>query len=142
VRLQIIEAIKRTANGVAVGYGVPADRMPIVTVSESEITPPTINDPAFADRMRAVAVKTLGAEHVLPGRPDMGSEDFGLFSLGNTIPSVFIRLGASDPVKLADSLKSGVPLPGPHSPFFAPVYEPTLRTGVIAMTALALDALK
>ena len=72
----------------------------------------------------------------------MGSEDVGLFSLNGTIPAVMFRLGASDPGKLAESLKTGVPLPGLHSPLFAPVYEPTIRTGVIAMTALTLDVLK
>ena len=142
VRLHMIEAIRSTANGVAIAYGVAPDRMPIVTVSETEVTPPTINDPAFADRLRAVAIATLGADHVQTGRSEMGSEDFGLFSLDGTIPSVFVRLGAVDPGKLAESQKTGVPLPGPHSPFFAPVYEPTLRTGVTAMTALALDILK
>jgi amidohydrolase len=142
LRLKMIDDIRHTAEGVAIAYGVPADRMPIVTVSETEITPATLNDPAFAERLRAVAVTTLGADHVVAGRAEMGSEDFGLFSLNNTIPSVFIRLGASDSGKLADSLKTGVPLPGPHSPFFAPVYEPTLRTGVTTMTALALAILK
>ncbi len=142
VRLHMIDAIRSTANGVAIAYGVAPDRMPIVTVSETEVTPPTINDPAFAGRLRAVAIATLGADHVQTGRSEMGSEDFGLFSLDGTIPSVFVRLGAVDPGKLAESLKTGVPLPGPHSPYFAPVYEPTLRTGVTAMTALALDILK
>ena len=142
VRLNLIEGIKRTANGVAIAYGVPADRMPIVTVSETEVTPPTINDPAFAERMSAVAAAALGQEHVVTIRSEMGSEDFGLFSLGGAIPSVFVRLGAVDRAKLADSHKTGVPLPGPHSPLFAPVYEPTLRTGVITMTALSLDVLK
>ena len=72
----------------------------------------------------------------------MGSEDVGLFSLSGTIPAVMFRLGASDPAKLAESIKSGVQLPGPHSPLFAPVYEPTIRTGVTELTAMALDILK
>jgi len=142
VRDQIIDAVRRTADGVAVAYGVPADRMPIVNVSQTEIAPATINDPAFAERLRKVAIATLGEQHVLVGESIMGSEDVGLFSLNGTIPAVMFRLGASDPGKLAESLKTGVPLPGLHSPLFAPVYEPTIRTGVIAMTALTLDVLK
>ena len=35
VRDQIIADIRRTAEGIAIGYGVPADRMPIVTVSQT-----------------------------------------------------------------------------------------------------------
>ena len=142
VRDQIIAAIRRTAEGVAISYGIPADRMPIVTVSKTEITPPTINDAAFAARIRSIAEKTLGADHVQEVKPIMGSEDFGLFSLEGRIPAAMFWLGASDPAKVAESEKTGVQLPGAHSPLFAPVYEPTIRTGVTTMTAMALDILK
>ena len=61
VRDQMVAAVKRTAEGVAVGYGVPQDRMPIVTASQSEIAPATYNDPALAERLRGVAAAALGA---------------------------------------------------------------------------------
>ena len=90
----------------------------------------------------SLAAATLGAGHVVPAKAVMGSEDVGLFSLNGTIPAVMFRLGATDPATLADSLRSGKQLPGPHSPLFAPVYEPTIRTGVTALTAMALDVLR
>jgi hippurate hydrolase len=142
VRDQIIAAVKRTADGIATGYGVPASRMPIVTVSQSEITPATYNDPGLADRLRTIAVAALGADHVAVAESVMGSEDVGLFSLDGKIPAVMFRLGAADAGKLAHAKETGVPLPGPHSPLFAPVYGPTITTGVTAMTAMALDLLK
>ena len=142
VRDQIIADIRRTAEGIAAGYGVPQDRMPIVTVSQSEITPATYNDPAVAERLRAVAIAALGADHVQPAESVMGSEDVGLFSLDGKIPAVMFWLGAADPGKLAHARETGVPLPGPHSPLFAPVYAPTITTGVTAMTVIALDLLK
>jgi len=142
VRDQIIAAVKKTAEGVAIAYNMPADRMPTVTVSQSEITPATINDPAFAERLAKVATATLGAGRVVPAKAVMGSEDVGLFSLNGAIPAVMFRLGATDPATLADSIKTGKQLPGPHSPLFAPVYEPTIRTGVTALTAMALDVLR
>jgi hippurate hydrolase len=142
VRDQIIAAIRRTADGIATGYDVPANRMPIVTVSQTEITPATYNDPALAERLRKVAVATLGEGHVAPADSVMGSEDVGLFSLDGKIPAVMFRLGAADPAKLTQARETGVPLPGPHSPLFAPVYGPTITTGVTAMTAMALDLLK
>jgi hippurate hydrolase len=142
VRDQIISAVRKTAEGVAVAYGMPADRMPEVTVSQTEITPATLNDPAFAERLRTVAVKAIGSEHVQTVLPVMGSEDVGLFSLNGSIPAVMFRLGASDPVKLAAATKAGKTLPGPHSPLFAPVYEPTIRTGVTALTAMAINILQ
>jgi amidohydrolase len=142
VRDQIIAAVRRTAEGVAVAYGIPPNRTPIVTVSQTEITPATINDPAFAERLRTIAVATLGARHVVTVAPVMGSEDVGLFSLNGAIPAAMFRLGASDPAKLAESLKTGVSLPGPHSPLFAPIYEPAIRTGVTALTAMAMNILR
>jgi amidohydrolase len=142
VRDQIIAAVRKTAEGVAVAYNMPADRMPIVTVSETEITPATINDTALAERLRKVAIATLGADHVEVSEPVMGSEDVGLFSLNGTIPAVMFQLGAVDPAKIAESKASGKQLPGLHSPLFAPMYEPTIRTGVVEMTSMAISLLQ
>ncbi len=142
VRDQIIAAVKRTAEGIAIGYGVPEDRMPIVNVSQSEITPATYNDPALAERLRKIAVATLGADRVEEADSVMGSEDVGLFTLDGKIPGVMFRLGASDPDKLTHAKETGVPLPSMHSPLFAPVYAPTITTGVTALTAMALGLLK
>jgi amidohydrolase len=141
-RDQIIEAVRRIAEGIAVGYGVPQDRMPVVTVSKTEYAPVNVNDPALADRLRAVAQKTLGADHVETTDATMGSEDVGEFSLGNKIPELMFWLGAAEPAKLAHAREIGVPLPAMHSPLFAPDYKPTIETGVTAMTAMAMDLMK
>jgi len=140
VRDQVIAAVRRTAAGLAEAYGVPADRMPIVTLPEA--TPVTFNDPALAQRVRASAGAVLGKERVVEARPVMGSEDVGTFSLDGQIPAVMYWLGAADPAKLAESRKSGAALPGLHSALFAPDYDPAIRAGVTAMTAVALDLLK
>ena len=140
VRDQIVADIRRTANGLAEAYGVPPDRMPIVKLGES--TPPTLNDGALNERLRAVATVALGKDRVLEGRAVMGSEDVGLFTLDAKIPGTMYWLGAADPQKLAESRKTGVPLPSPHSALFALVYAPAITTGVTAMTAMALDLLK
>jgi hippurate hydrolase len=140
VRDQIVAAVRRTAQGLAESYGIPADRMPTVTLGES--TPATLNDPALNERLYAAAAAALGTERVLEARAVMGSEDVGLFALDGKIPAVMYWLGAADPEKLAESRKSGVALPGLHSARFAPVYAPAITTGVTAMTAMALDLLK
>jgi amidohydrolase len=139
-RDQIVADIRRTANGLAEAYGVPADRMPALTIAES--TPVTINDVAFAARLHSFAAEALGKDRVFDSPPVMGSEDAGLFSLNGQIPFVMYWLGAADPDKLAESRKTGVPLPSLHSPLFAPDYQPAIPTGVTAMTAMAMDILK
>jgi hippurate hydrolase len=74
--------------------------------------------------------------------PMMASEDFGYFSMDHKIPTTIFWLGASDPARVKASRESGVALPGLHSALFAPVPEPTLRTGVKAMTSAVLDLMK
>jgi amidohydrolase len=137
-RLTMIEAVKRTANGVAIAAGVPTDRMPVVTTPG--FLPVTLNDAAIADRFRKVARAALGPENMVETKPSMASEDFGAWSLPDHSVRIFcFWLGASDPAKVKESERTGIALPATHSPQFAPVPEPTIRTGVIAMTALALS---
>ena len=142
VRQMIIDGVKRTAKGVAIAAGVPADRMPVVTVLNDESTPATINDPALAARLQRIFVEKLGADNVIERKAIMGSEDFGIFSLDHKIPAVIFWLGAYDPAKVAESERTGVALPSPHSPFFAPQPEPALRTGITAMTDAAVALLQ
>ena len=142
VRQTIISGVERTAKGIAIAGGVPDDRMPIVKVLEDESTPATINDVELAARLRKIFIAKLGAENVIDKQAIMGSEDFGIFSLNHKIPAVIFWLGAYDPKKIAESERTGVALPSPHSPFFAPLPEPTLRTGVTAMTDAAIALLQ
>jgi hippurate hydrolase len=145
VRDKIVDSLQKMALGVATANGLPPDRMPIVTVSKTEVTPVTYNDPALAARLKPVLVAALGAGRVVDWHAEMGSEDFGLFGLPdspNRIPAFFLRIGASDSAKLADSQRSGIPVPGLHSALFAPVASSTIRTGVLAMSAAVLDLMK
>jgi hippurate hydrolase len=134
--------VKRTARGVAIAAGVPEDRMPVVTVLEDESTPATINDVALSARLQKVFVEKLGAANVIETKPIMASEDFGMFGVGGKNPYAIFWLGAYDPAKVAESRKNGTALPSLHSPLFAPLPEPTLRTGVTAMSDAVLELLK
>ena len=139
----IVDGIRRTAQGVALSAGVPADLAPIVTVLDAESTPVMYNDPALAARVKAALVKALGANDVIDEEPGTASEDFGIFGLeGRKIPIVMFGLGAIDPVKFAAAQAEGRLLPGPHNSRFEPVPEPTLRTGVKAMTSVAIALLQ
>lgn len=142
VRQTIIDGVKRTAKGVAVAAGVPEDRMPVVTVLENESTPATINDPSLSARLDKLFTVKLGAEHVIQIKPIMGSEDFGIFASEGRIPYVIFWLGAADPQQFTEHKKQGTSMPALHSSHFAPVPEPTLRTGITAMTDAALYLLQ
>lgn len=142
VRQRILASIERMAKGMAAAAGVPAERAPIVHADEKMAGPPTYNDPALIERLVKVFTATVGAANVVKVDPIMGSEDFGFFSLDRQIPAAMFWLGAADPAKVAESKKTGIPLPFLHSPLFAPVPEPTIRTGVKLMTAVVLDLMK
>src|SRR5437870_5554090 len=142
VRQHIVASIERIAKGVALAAGVPEDRAPIVKVIESENAPSLYNDPQLTDRIAAAIGRTIGTENVVKVPPLMASEDFGTLSLDRQIPSVMFWLGAVDPLKVEASRKSGKPLPSLHSSLFAPLPEPTLRTGIKAMTGVVLELMK
>ena len=142
VRKRILASIERITKNIAAAAGIPEDRAPIVKVSETEYTPATYNEPQLTERLARVFEKTLGAENVLRWPPVMAAEDFGRFSLDQQIPSSLFWLGAVDPAKVEESRKSRKPLPSLHSSLFAPLPEPTLRTGVKAMTAAILELMK
>ncbi|HVW70028.1 MAG TPA: amidohydrolase [Steroidobacteraceae bacterium] len=142
-RQTIVEGVRHTAQGVALSAGVPADRSPIVTVQDKESTPVTYNDPALTARVKAALVKALGPRNVFDEDPIMASEDFGTFGLeGHRIPTVLFWLGAVEPAKYAAARAQGKLTAGLHTSRFAPDPELTLRTGVTAMTSVALSLLK
>jgi hippurate hydrolase len=139
----VVDGIRRTAQGVALSAGVPDNLAPIVTVLDAESTPVMYNDPALAARVKSALVNTLGAGNVFDDGPAMASEDFGVFGLeGHKIPTVMFGLGAMDPAKFAEAQAAGKTLPGPHTSLFQPSPEPTLRTGVTAMSSVAIALLE
>jgi amidohydrolase len=143
VRLHILASLDRIAKGIALAAGVPEDRAPIVKVSETEVTAAMYNDPALTARVVGAMKTALGADKLVQLEPVMGSEDFGQFGLeDHKIPTFMFRVGAIDAERIAKSKETGVPLPSLHSSVFWPVPEPTIRTGVKAMTVAVLELMK
>ncbi len=132
VRDQLIEGIERRALALAEAHKAPA---PSLKVSEG--TPPTINTSELVDRILPVFVRELGETAVLESDPTMGAEDFGLYGLEGEIPTFMFRLGTIPP----DRMANGEPLPSLHSSLYYPDPEPSLRTGIKAMSAAVLELL-
>jgi len=143
VRDRVLAAIERIAKGIATTAGVPDDRMPIVSVEKDQYTPATYNNPELTKRVTGALKTALGASNVVPKDPTMGGEDFSEYSLpDHSIPAFMFNVGAVDPAKAAESKKTGTPLPSLHSSKFAPVPEPTIRTGLIGMISAVLEVMK
>jgi metal-dependent amidase/aminoacylase/carboxypeptidase family protein len=67
------------------------------------------------------------------------SEDVGIFGEAAGVPTVFWFWGGPDTQTVLAAMAEGrlEALPGNHSPRFVPVIEPTLSTGVQALTLAA-----
>lgn len=141
-RKKLLAGIERVTKGIAIAAGIPDDLAPLVVV-QTEYTPAVYNDPALTDRVAATLAKALGKDNVVPSQPMMASEDFALYSLDeHQLPTMIFWVGAVDPAKVKQSRETGTPLPSLHSALFAPVPEPTIRTGIKAMTSAVLDLMK
>lgn len=141
-RQRVIDGLKQMAAGITTSAGLPPEKAATVTVLDNESTPVQYNDPALTARERASLEKALGTENVITLRPLMGSEDVGIFGLDGKIPVGYFRLGAMYPDRLAAAKAQGKLPPGTHTSKFEPDPEPTLHTGVTAMTAVATALLQ
>ncbi len=141
-RAKLLAGIKRVARGVGELNGMPADRMPVVTVIEG--TPTTINDAALARRLNAVLAATLGPERVRPfEQKGMGAEDFAAFVAPDTgVKGYYFDVGGTRQAAFDAAKAGGPPVPSHHSPLFKVEPEPVIVTGTVAMTAAVLDLLK
>jgi amidohydrolase len=133
VRDKILAGIERTAVATAQMSGAPAPDFAIVPGGKA-----VINDAALTEKTAAVFKAAFGANAIATPNPGSASEDYSEFIIAG-VPSVYFAIGGYDPKVMAEALKAGKPLPVNHSPFFAPVPEPTIRTGVEAMTLAVMN---
>jgi hippurate hydrolase len=139
VRDRVLAAIERIVRAEAAASGAP--REPEVQPLES--FPTVVNDPDAAERTRrGFEAGMEGALVVDPG-PVTGSEDVGRLATAAGAPLVYWLLGGADPAAFAgaasleDVAEVVRGLPSNHAPDFAPVVDPTLRTGVAALVSAA-----
>ena len=138
-RDHVLKAIERIVKAAAVERRAPE---PVMTVNLEQYTPPTLNDVALARKCGAVFREVLGAENVKPRQPVMGAEDFGRFSEGKT-PIFMYFLGTVSKEKYESAQKPGAtPLPGMHTDNYAPLPEPSIRTGVRTMSLAAMSLMQ
>src|SRR5689334_7992434 len=135
VRKRVLAAIERIVKAEAAASGAP--RRPEITKLDQY--PLNVND---ADATRRVADsfrRYFPAERVRQTGPAPASEDFGSFGTEWHVPSVFWFVGGTDPDVYAQAQKAGRlnELPVNHSPLFAPVIHPTLKTGVETLVVAA-----
>ena len=136
VREKLLSGVRRTANAAAMMAGAPP---PDVALIEGGLA--VVNSEVVVTRTETVLRAAFGSKNVQRVPPITASEDFSAF-VNEGIPSMLFFVGVLDPQQVAESMKpGGKPLAFNHSPFFAPVPEPSIKTGVQAMSLAVLNAL-
>jgi hippurate hydrolase len=142
-RDKLLKGIERISRAEAMAAGLDPAKAIAMRVKD-DYTPSLYNTPDFTERVAAVLRKTIGDGRVVTAQPTMGGEDFSRFGrTEDKIPTMLFWLGAVSQDRYEASQKPGGPaLPSLHSSTFQPDPDPTIATGVKAMTATALDILK
>ena len=137
VREKLHDGVRRTARAVAAMANAPEPEVKIGTEADA-----VSNDAALVDQVVPVFKAAFGDAQVRRMPPITPSEDFSEY--GKTgVPEMFFLIGMNDPKDVEASRQpGGKPLPFNHSPFFAPVPEPSIKTGVKAMSLAVLTALQ
>jgi hippurate hydrolase len=138
-RKHVLESIERIAKAAAQGMRAPE---PVVKVDPGEFTPALINDSALTRKSVTLFKELLGDDKVKDVPPMMGGEDFSRYAKAGDekIPIFMFWLGTIAPERWAEAQKEGGrPLPSMHSDLYAPVPEPTIKTGVLCMSMAILN---
>ncbi len=139
VKEHILSAVKRICDAESVASRAP--QQPEYTTLDSY--PLTENDAECTAKVAAAFHAQFGA-NVHETEPAAASEDFSIFGRSWNVPYVFWFVSGTDPKIYRDAIKNNQlnSIPGNHSPKFAPVIHPTLKTGLQAMITAAAAWLK
>ena len=139
VRNKTISEIKRIVRGTAISAGLPDELFPVIEIKD-EYTPAVFNHPELVEKLRISFEKSLGKGNAVKVSPVMGGEDFGMYGrVEPIIPTALFWLGAVNKNVYQKAIRDDIVLPSLHSDLFLPDAEPTIDTGVKAMTGAALD---
>jgi hippurate hydrolase len=134
-RKQVLEAIKRIAQAAAASARAPE---PEVIVDEDQFTPALVNDAELTAKMSALFQKQFGKDHVHERPMSLGGEDFSRYVLAG-VPGFYFFVGTAPPERVQEAKSGGAPLALTHTDGYYPIPEPTIKTGVLAMTLAVME---
>jgi amidohydrolase len=135
VKQHILSAVKRICCAECAASNAPRDP----EFTELSFFPLTVND-AQATAKVAAAFEAQFGDKSFETKPVSGSEDFSVFGRSWQVPYVFWFVSGTDPKTYLEAKKNNQlnTIPSNHSPKFAPVIHPTLKTGLQAMMTAAV----
>lgn len=134
VKDHILSAVKRICCAECAASNAPREP----EFKELVSYPMTVND-AIATEKVIEAFNAQFGNRSYETKPASASEDFSIFGRNWKVPYVFWFVGGTDPEIYLDAKKNNRlnTIPSNHSPKFAPVLHPTLKTGLQAMMTAA-----
>lgn len=135
VREHVLAAVKRVCDAEAAASNAP--KMP--SYEPINDFPLTVNDKEATMKIAEAFAEHFGQENVTECPPAGASEDFSRYGRAWNVPYVYWFVGGTAPEKYAKAVAEGTvaTLPGPHSPFWAPVLHPTIEHGIKTMLIAA-----
>jgi len=136
VREKILAGVRRIANASAAMADAPAPEVELIAGGVA-----IDNNDALVKRTEGVWKQAFGDANVRRMPAMTASEDFSQF-VNAGVPGVFFFTGVYDPKAVAEADKpGGKPLAFNHSPYYAPVPEPSIKTAAQAMTLAVLNVM-
>ena len=139
VRKRVLEAVARIAKAEAAASNAPREPSIEPTAGMNHVEA-VFNDADLTARLATALKSAMPAGTVVEMPAKMTSEDFSEYGRAG-VKAVLLHIGAVDPAKLAEARKTGIPVPAPHSPQWAPVKEITIKAAIHAETLALLDLL-
>ena len=139
VRALLLKRIDEVDNGVAIGAGMPADKMPVRVMKGSSVQ--LDNDPSVVARIKPGLVALLGEKQVIGNFPTvMGSEDFQEVFAPLKTPYAFLLIGVAPMDKFVAAQKAGKQFPySNHNPdFFVDLAAIPLGAKIDTVAALGI----
>ena len=137
VRAKLLDGVRRVANASAAMAAAPAPDVQLVPGGAA-----IVNDDALVRRTEAVFRAAFGDKNARRMPPMTASEDFSAYA-NQGIPSMFFFTGVYAPEAVAEAGRSGgKPVAFNHSPFYAPVPEPSIKTAAEAMSLAVLNVME
>jgi amidohydrolase len=142
-RKRILASVKRIVDAECLAGNTPKQAL----IEPTSTFPLTVNNADVVEKINESFTEYFGDTHDPEVSNALGSEDFGLLGSSVDRPYCFWFFGGHDPKMFEEKEGEGHEeggkghhhsIPVNHSPFFAPVVQPTLRTGVDAMVLAAL----
>lgn len=134
VRKQVLEAISRKTKAAAQAANAPE---PVIKLQD-RFTPALVNDEELTAKTVALFREVLGEDRVHERPMSLGGEDFSRF-IREGVPGFYYFVGSASPERVAEARNGGSPLAKTHTDTYFPIPEPTIKTGVLTMSAAVLN---